>query len=139
MNVFHKAIFRAKNTGNNLKISLPFENIIDIEQTEAVEFQQFLQIRAVGIDDSFVVDEVTLEIYNIVAGNHINMLPVHSTILPTLTTREEPSNALEMFGIHTNLIPGRATINHITLLLIHPATSRHPYRSLTFLTPNHSR
>jgi hypothetical protein len=31
---------------------------LDIEQTEAFEFQKFLKIRAVGIDDSFVMDEV---------------------------------------------------------------------------------
>lgn len=53
-----KAIFRAKNNGSSLKITLPFENIVDIEQTEAFEFQKFLKIRAVDIDDSFVMDEV---------------------------------------------------------------------------------
>jgi hypothetical protein len=57
-NTLQKAIFRAKNNGTSLKITLPFENILDIEQTEAFEFQKFLKIRAVGIDDSFVVDEV---------------------------------------------------------------------------------
>ncbi|CDH55331.1 glycosyltransferase family 1 protein [Lichtheimia corymbifera JMRC:FSU:9682] len=57
INVLQKAIFKAKNTGNSLKIALPFENILDMELTEAFEFQQFLQIRAVGIDDSFVMDE----------------------------------------------------------------------------------
>jgi hypothetical protein len=53
-----KAIFRAKNNGSSLKITLPFENIVDIEQTEAFEFQKFLKIRVVDIDDSFVMDEV---------------------------------------------------------------------------------
>lgn len=53
-----KAIFRAKNNGTSLKIKLPFENILDIEQTEAFEFQKFLKIRAVDIDDSFAMDEV---------------------------------------------------------------------------------
>lgn len=57
-NALQKAIFRAKNNGSSLKITLPFENILDIEQTEAFEFQRFLKIRAVGIDDSFVMDEV---------------------------------------------------------------------------------
>lgn len=59
-NALQKAIFRAKNNGSSLKITLPFENILDIEQTEAFEFQKFLKIRAVGIDDSFVMDEVSL-------------------------------------------------------------------------------
>lgn len=62
INVLQKAIFKAKNTGNSLKIALPFENILDMELTEAFEFQQFLQIRAVGIDDSFVMDEVWINI-----------------------------------------------------------------------------
>ncbi|KAG2219054.1 hypothetical protein INT45_008898 [Circinella minor] len=57
MNMLRKAIFKAKNTGNSVKITLPFKNILDIEQTEAFEFQQFIQIRAVGIDDHFVMDE----------------------------------------------------------------------------------
>lgn len=61
INVLQKAIFKAKNTGNSLKIALPFENILDMELTEAFEFQQFLQIRAVGIDDSFVMDEVWIK------------------------------------------------------------------------------
>ncbi|CAO0794017.1 unnamed protein product [Mucor circinelloides] len=56
-NALQKAIFRAKNNGSSLKITLPFENILDVEQTEAFEFQKFLKIRAVGIDDSFVMDE----------------------------------------------------------------------------------
>lgn len=52
-----KAIFGAKNNGSSLKITLPLQSILDIEQTEAFEFQKFLKIRAVGIDDNFVMDE----------------------------------------------------------------------------------
>lgn len=62
-NALQKAIFRAKNNGNSLKIKLPFENILDIEQTEAFEFQKFLKIRAVDIDDNFVMDEVNIYTY----------------------------------------------------------------------------
>lgn len=57
-NALQIAIFKANNNGSNLKITLPFQNILDIEQTEAFEFQRFLKIRAVGIDDKFVMDEV---------------------------------------------------------------------------------
>lgn len=58
LNAFQKAIFKAKNSGSSLKISLPFDNILDIEYTDNTEFQQFLKIRVVGIEDSFVMDEV---------------------------------------------------------------------------------
>lgn len=63
-NVFQKAIFKAKSSGNSLKVSLPFGNIVDIEQTEAFEFQQYVQIRAVGVDDSFVLDEYYFAYFN---------------------------------------------------------------------------
>jgi hypothetical protein len=57
--VFQKAIFKAKNAGSSLKMAFPFGNILDIEYTDAFEFQQFLKIRVVGIEDSFVMDEVS--------------------------------------------------------------------------------
>ncbi|KAL0091342.1 UDP-Glycosyltransferase/glycogen phosphorylase [Phycomyces blakesleeanus] len=57
INVFQKAIFKAKNTGSSLKVVIPMENILDIEQPVPIEFQQFLKIRTVGIDDSLVMDE----------------------------------------------------------------------------------
>ncbi|KAI9265866.1 UDP-Glycosyltransferase/glycogen phosphorylase [Helicostylum pulchrum] len=56
-NALQKAIFRAKNNGTSLKIKLPFKKILDIEQTEAFEFQKFLLIRAAELDDSFAMDE----------------------------------------------------------------------------------
>ncbi|KAI8068422.1 hypothetical protein BC940DRAFT_299044 [Gongronella butleri] len=52
-----KAIFKAKNAGSSFKLSFPFANILDIEHTEAFEFQQYLKIRVVGVEDSFVMDE----------------------------------------------------------------------------------
>ncbi|KAI8086740.1 UDP-Glycosyltransferase/glycogen phosphorylase [Halteromyces radiatus] len=55
--IFQKAIFKAKNSGSNLKMTFPFSSILDIEYTDAFEFQQFLKIRVVGIEDSFVMDE----------------------------------------------------------------------------------
>ncbi|KAG1139966.1 hypothetical protein G6F38_009457 [Rhizopus arrhizus] len=63
-NALQIAIFKANNNGPNLKITLPFQNILDIEQTEAFEFQRFLKIRAVGIDDSFVMDEYYFSYFN---------------------------------------------------------------------------
>ncbi|KAF7720862.1 Sterol 3-beta-glucosyltransferase [Apophysomyces ossiformis] len=57
LNALHKAVFKAKTNGASFKLSLPFESILDMEQTGELEFQRFLKIRAVGIDDNFVVDE----------------------------------------------------------------------------------
>ncbi|ORZ10431.1 hypothetical protein BCR42DRAFT_422365 [Absidia repens] len=57
LTVLQKAVFKAKNSGSSLKMAFPFGNILDIEYTDAFEFQQFLKIRVVGIEDSFVMDE----------------------------------------------------------------------------------
>ncbi|KAI7867158.1 hypothetical protein BDF14DRAFT_1882022 [Spinellus fusiger] len=57
LNVLQKAIFKAKNNGTSLKLSISMENILDIELPDPIEFQQFLKIRTVGVDDSLVMDE----------------------------------------------------------------------------------
>ncbi|KAI9267385.1 hypothetical protein BY458DRAFT_209439 [Sporodiniella umbellata] len=67
-NALQIAIFKANNHGPNLKITLPFQNILDIEQTEAFEFQKFLKIRAVSADDSFVMDEYYFSYFGDIEG-----------------------------------------------------------------------
>jgi hypothetical protein len=56
--MLQRGIFKAKNNGPSLKIMLPFDKIFDVEKTDAFDFQQFIKVRAVGIDDSFTMDEV---------------------------------------------------------------------------------
>ncbi|KAG2179075.1 hypothetical protein INT43_001925, partial [Umbelopsis isabellina] len=57
INMLQRGIFKAKNSGPSLKTMLPFDKIFDVEKTDAFGFQQFIKIRAVGIDDNFTMDE----------------------------------------------------------------------------------
>jgi sterol 3beta-glucosyltransferase len=53
-----KTIFRSHNDGDSVKISLPVENIIDIEMSPVVEFAETVKIRVVESGDSYAIDEV---------------------------------------------------------------------------------
>lgn len=52
-----KTIFRSHNDGDSVKISLPVENIIDIEDSPVVDFAETIKIRVVESDDSYAIDE----------------------------------------------------------------------------------
>lgn len=52
-----KTIFRSHNDGDSVKISLPMENIIDVEDSPVVDFAETIKIRVVENDDSYAIDE----------------------------------------------------------------------------------
>ena len=55
-----KVIFRSHNDGDSVKISLPIENIIDIEESPVIDFAKTLKIRVVDSDETYAIDEVSL-------------------------------------------------------------------------------
>jgi sterol 3beta-glucosyltransferase len=54
-----KIIFRSHNEGDSVKISLPIENIIDIEESQIVEFAETCKIRVIDNDETYAIDEVS--------------------------------------------------------------------------------
>jgi sterol 3beta-glucosyltransferase len=55
-----KIIFRSHNEGDSVKISLPIENIVDVEDSQIVDFADTCKIRVIDNDDTFAIDEVGL-------------------------------------------------------------------------------
>ena len=53
-----KVIFRSHNDGDSVKISLPIENVIDIEESPVIEFAETLKVRIVESDETYAIDEV---------------------------------------------------------------------------------
>ena len=53
-----KVIFRSHNDGDSVKISLPVENIIDIEESPVLEFAETLKLRVIDSDETYAIDEV---------------------------------------------------------------------------------
>ncbi len=55
-----RVIFRSHNDGDSVKISLPIENIIDVEETQMIEFSDTCKIRVIDNDETYAIDEVGL-------------------------------------------------------------------------------
>ena len=53
-----KVIFRSHNDGDSVKISLPIENVIDIEESPVIEFAETLKVRVIDSDETYAIDEV---------------------------------------------------------------------------------
>lgn len=53
-----KVIFRSHNDGDSVKISLPTENVIDIEESPVIDFAETFRIRVVDSEETYAIDEV---------------------------------------------------------------------------------
>ena len=60
--LLQKVIFRSHNDGDSVKISLPIENVIDIEESPVVEFAQTFKVRVIESGDSYAIDEVRISL-----------------------------------------------------------------------------
>lgn len=55
-----RAIFRSHNDGDSVKISLPIENVLDVEETHMLNFADTCKIRVIDNDETYAIDEVCL-------------------------------------------------------------------------------
>ncbi len=58
-----KVIFRSHNDGDSVKISIPIENVIDIEESRVIDFAETLKVSVVHSDDTYAVDEVSESVF----------------------------------------------------------------------------
>jgi sterol 3beta-glucosyltransferase len=73
--ILQKTIFRSHNDGDSVKISLPIDNVIDIEKSSVVEFAETIKIRVIENDESYAIDEYFFtfftfgeDVLNVLAG-----------------------------------------------------------------------
>lgn len=55
-----RAIFLSRNEGDQVKIKIPVENIVDLEESNLHEFGVALKVRAIDSEDTFSIDEYVL-------------------------------------------------------------------------------
>jgi sterol 3beta-glucosyltransferase len=55
-----KIIFRSHNEGDSVKISLPILDVIDVEDSQVVEFAETCKIRVIDNDETYAIDEVSI-------------------------------------------------------------------------------
>lgn len=53
-----RVIFRSRNEGDSVKISLPIRNVLDIEEIQVLDLADTCKIRVVDNGETYVVDEV---------------------------------------------------------------------------------
>ncbi|KAI0104262.1 glycosyltransferase family 1 protein [Nemania sp. FL0031] len=52
-----RVIFRSHNEGDSVKISLPIENILDVEDSQMIEFADTCKLRVIDNDETYSIDE----------------------------------------------------------------------------------
>jgi sterol 3beta-glucosyltransferase len=53
-----KVIFRTHNEGNSVKISIPIQNVLEIEESSILDFAETVKVRVIDNDETFAIDEV---------------------------------------------------------------------------------
>ncbi|TWU72643.1 Sterol 3-beta-glucosyltransferase [Metarhizium rileyi] len=60
-----RVIFRSHNEGDSVKISLPIDNVIDIEETQMMEFSETCKVRVIDNDETYAIDEYFFSFFNL--------------------------------------------------------------------------
>jgi sterol 3beta-glucosyltransferase len=74
-----RVILRSHNDGDSVKISLPIDNVIDIEDAQIVEFAETCKIRVFDNDETYAMDEVRKHILLHPPPPHIYTVALDST------------------------------------------------------------
>jgi sterol 3beta-glucosyltransferase len=70
-----RVIFRSHNEGDSVKISLPIENVIDMEEQQMLEFADTCKIRVIDNDETYAIDEYFFSFFGF--GNQaLNVLKI---------------------------------------------------------------
>ncbi|KAK3314286.1 hypothetical protein B0H66DRAFT_483027 [Apodospora peruviana] len=99
-----RVIFRSHNDGDSVKISLPIENVIDIEETQMLDFADTCKIRVIDNDETYAIDEYFFSFFSFgkEALNVLKILVEDATQAPGGATQdlarvteadEEPSSS----------------------------------------------
>ncbi|KAI8627611.1 glycosyltransferase family 1 protein [Xylariaceae sp. FL1651] len=70
-----RVIFRSHNDGDSVKISLPIENILDVEDSQMVEFADTCKVKVVDNDETFTIDEYFFSFFSF-GKEAINVLKI---------------------------------------------------------------
>ncbi|EPQ61096.1 UDP-Glycosyltransferase/glycogen phosphorylase [Gloeophyllum trabeum ATCC 11539] len=50
----HKVMFKAQNSGDSVKIAIPYSAIVDVEKSSALDFSETIEVKVIDRDDSVV-------------------------------------------------------------------------------------
>ncbi|KAI1424270.1 glycosyltransferase family 1 protein [Xylaria sp. FL1777] len=70
-----RVIFRSHNEGDSVKISLPIENILDVEDSQMIEFADTCKVRVIDNDETYSIDEYFFSFFSF-GKEAINVLKI---------------------------------------------------------------
>ncbi|KAI9049401.1 hypothetical protein LZ554_006435 [Drepanopeziza brunnea f. sp. 'monogermtubi'] len=85
-----KIIFRSHNEGDSVKISLPIENIIDIEDSQIIDFADTCKIRVIDNDETYAIDEYFFSFFSF-GKEALNVLRI---LVEDTTAQQIPEDVL---------------------------------------------
>lgn len=89
-------IFRSHNDGDSVKISLPIENVIDVEESPVSGLAETLKIRVIDSDETYAVEEYFFSFFSF-GHDAFNLL--HSMVNDT-TAQKIPQDILLPSSMH---------------------------------------
>ncbi|RDW73756.1 sterol 3-beta-glucosyltransferase [Coleophoma crateriformis] len=87
-----KIIFRSHNDGDSVKISLPIENIIDIEHSQIIDFADTCKIRVIDNDETYAIDEYFFSFFSF-GKEALNVLKI---LVEDTTAQKIPEDLLAL-------------------------------------------
>ncbi|KAI1347878.1 glycosyltransferase family 1 protein [Xylaria sp. FL0043] len=70
-----RVIFRSHNEGDSVKISLPIENIVDVDDSQMIEFADTCKVRVIDNDETYSIDEYFFSFFSF-GKEAINVLKI---------------------------------------------------------------
>lgn len=86
-----KVIFRSQNDGDSVKISLPIENVIDIEESPVIDFAKTLKIRVIDSDETYAIDEYFFSFFSF-GDDAFNVL---KSVVDGSSAKQIPTDSLD--------------------------------------------
>ncbi|KAL1310862.1 hypothetical protein AAFC00_001094 [Neodothiora populina] len=71
-----KIIFRSRNDGDSVKISIPTDNVLEIEENPLLDFADTIRIKVIDNDETFAMDEYFFSFFGSDGANALHDLRV---------------------------------------------------------------
>ncbi|KAI5460333.1 hypothetical protein BGZ63DRAFT_357459 [Mariannaea sp. PMI_226] len=112
-----RVIFRSHNDGDSVKISLPIENVIDIEDTQMVQFADTCKVRVIDNDETYAIDEYFFSFFSLgkEAINVLRILIEDSAENPPKSKEREPEVQRSSMQLPLRETPSSSTRHSIHL------------------------
>ncbi|RKF65175.1 Sterol 3-beta-glucosyltransferase [Golovinomyces cichoracearum] len=118
-----RIIFRSHNEGDSVKISIPIDNIMDIEESQIIDFADTCKIRVVDNGDTYAVDEYFFSFFSlgkealgllrkVVEDTTAQHIPKE---LLTININEKSNSRHCLFPLKRNSVPSQSEGKSITI------------------------